>query len=228
MKFRLSVIIPVLNEAHIINRTLLHLQNARHALAFEVILVDGDPSGATLDTVADKAVQKIKAPRGRGAQMHRGAQLAAGDVLLFMHADTVLGEEALRQVLAACRRKDIDGGAFSLGIDSGRCVFRLIEKAVSIRSRLTKIPYGDQAIFLKKAIYHQLGGFRDIPLMEDVDLMRRLKKAGGRTVLLPEKTLTSPRRWQNEGIVRCTLRNWLLIGLYLGGVSPQRLARFYR
>jgi GT2 family glycosyltransferase len=99
---------------------------------------------------------------------------------------------------------------------------------VSLRSRLTRIPYGDQTIFIKKTVYQELGGFRDIPLMEDVDLMRRLKRAGGRIVILPQKAVTSPRRWQKEGIVYCTLRNWFLIVLYLFGVPPQRLARFYR
>ena len=205
----------------------MHLQNMESDFRLEVIIVDGDPEGSTITAVA-AAVKKIRASRGRGCQMHQGARLASGEILLFLHADVILGREALLQMFRVCRRKDLAGGAFSLSIDSGKPIFRLIEKAVSIRSRLTKIPYGDQAIFIKKTIYDKMGGFRDIPLMEDVDLMRRLKKAGGKIVILSGMALTSPRRWEKEGVLYCTLRNWLLITLYLLGVAPARLIKFYR
>jgi rSAM/selenodomain-associated transferase 2 len=228
MRYHLSIIIPVLNEAYIINATLAHLQNTASDIAIEIIIVDGDPGGSTLAAVTSDGPRKIKAPKGRGIQMNRGARMASGDILLFLHADSVLGKDALLKIVDTCNRKDVSGGAFSLGIDSGKRVFRLIEKAVSIRSRLTKIPYGDQAIFIKKRIYDRLKGFRDIPLMEDVDLMRRLKRAGGRIEILPDKVWTSPRRWEKEGVLYCTLRNWLLITLYLWGASPERLAKFYR
>jgi len=224
----LSIIIPVLNEAYIINRTLLHLQNLEGDFSVELIIVDGDPEGSTLAAVTSTTVKKIKSPRGRGIQLNQGARLATGKVLLFLHADVALGKDVLFQIIDVCRRKNVAGGAFSLGIDSGKPVFRLIEKAVSIRSRLTKIPYGDQAIFIKKKIYDKIGGFRDIPLMEDVDLVRRLKKAGGKMIILPGMALTSPRRWEKEGVLYCTLRNWLLITLYLLGVAPERLVKFYR
>ncbi|MEW6671666.1 MAG: TIGR04283 family arsenosugar biosynthesis glycosyltransferase [Thermodesulfobacteriota bacterium] len=228
MKYHLSVIIPVLNEAYIINAALIQLQSMEGDFRTEIIIVDGDPDGGTITAVTAPDATKIRAPRGRGCQMNRGARLAAGEILLFLHADVVLERSALVQIVDACRRKDIAGGAFSLGIDSGKPVFRLIEKAAALRSRLTKIPYGDQAIFLKKTIYDTLGGFRDIPIMEDVDLMRRLKKAGARIIILPDKALTSPRRWEKEGVFSCTLRNWLLITLYYLGIAPERLEKFYR
>jgi rSAM/selenodomain-associated transferase 2 len=228
MRNHLSVIIPVLNEAYIINSTLMHLQKMEGGFRVEVIIVDGDPEGSTIAAVTSAAARKIKAPRGRGGQMHQGARLATGNILLFLHADVVLERNALLQIVNVCRRNDIAGGAFSLRIDSGKRVFRLIEKAVSIRSRLTKIPYGDQAIFINKTIYDRIGGFSDIPLMEDVDLMRRLKKSGARIRILPDRALTSPRRWEKEGVLYCTLRNWLLISLYSLGIAPERLVRFYR
>jgi len=228
MRYHLSIIIPVLNEAYIINSTLMHLQKMEGGFRVEVIIVDGDPEGGTIAAVTSAAAKKIKAPGGRGGQMHQGARLATGDILLFLHADVVLERNALLQIVHACRRHDIAGGAFSLRIDSGKRVFRLIEKAVSIRSRLTKIPYGDQAIFIKKSIYDSIGGFSDIPLMEDVDLMRRLKKTGAGIIILPDRALASPRRWEKEGVLYCTLRNWLLMTLYFSGVAPERLLKFYR
>jgi len=229
MKYHLSIIIPVLNEAYIINNTLMHLQNMEGGLKVEVIIVDGDPGGSTLAAVTAASVKKVRSPtRGRGCQMHRGARLATGEILLFLHADVALGKEAPLKIADACRPDDVAGGAFSLGIDSDKRAFRLIEKVVAIRSRLTKIPYGDQAIFIKKTFYDKIGGFRPLPLMEDVDLMRRLKKAGCKIVILPEMALTSPRRWEKEGVLYCTLRNWLLISLYFLGIAPERLVRFYR
>ena len=119
-------------------------------------------------------------------------------------------------------------GAFDLAIDSDKPAFRLIEKAASLRSRMTRIPYGDQVIFIRKGEFRELGGFRDIPIMEDVDIMRRIKKRKGRICIIGKAVRTSPRRWEKEGIVYTTLRNWLLITLYLFGVRPEKLVRFYR
>jgi len=228
MSAHLSIIIPVLNEAYTINNALMHLQNMAGGLKSEVIIVDGDPEGSTLAAVTCAAAIKIRSARGRGRQMHQGARLASGDILLFLHADVILQRDARQRIFDACRPKDIAGGGFSLRIDSGKRVFRLIEWAVALRSRLTKIPYGDQAIFIKKTIYDKIGGFSDIPLMEDVDLMRRLKKTGAKISILPDIALASPRRWEKEGVLYCTLRNWLLITLYLSGVAPRRLVKFYR
>jgi len=168
------------------------------------------------------------AQRGRARQMNKGAVHAGGKILLFLHADTLLPEGALQRISALMEKGAVVAGAFELGIDSARPVFRIIEKAASLRSRILRIPYGDQAIFIRKDYFRALGGFREIPLMEDVELMRRIKKAGDRISIIPEKVKTSPRRWEKEGILFCTLRNWTLISLYFLGVSPERLAKFYR
>ena len=124
--------------------------------------------------------------------------------------------------------KNIVGGAFRLGIQSDRLAFRIIEKVANFRSRTTRIPYGDQAIFIERNFFQQVGGYKEIPLMEDVELMRRIKKAGGKIAIINRQVQTSPRRWEKEGVVRCTLRNWVLITLYFLGVSPNQLVKFYK
>jgi rSAM/selenodomain-associated transferase 2 len=159
--------------------------------------------------------------------MNAGALLAGGEVLLFLHADTELPPDGLTRICSVIRDKGCVGGSFDLGIRSDRLCFRLIESAASLRSRMTRIPYGDQAIFLRRDYFRGLGGFRELPLMEDVDLMRRLRRSGGRIHIIRGKVKTSARRWESEGVLYCTLRNWMLMFLYLLGVSPERLARFY-
>jgi hypothetical protein len=120
------------------------------------------------------------------------------------------------------------GGAFDMGIDSERKVFRITERYVAWRTRLTRIPFGDQAIFVRRDYFERIGGYRDIPIMEDVDLMRRIRRRGDAICIVPEKVMTSARRWEKDGLVFGTLRNWMLQALYCCGVSPERLARFYR
>ena len=224
----ISVVIPVLHESRRINQAIRHLRHCPEGRACEVIVVDGDPDGSTLKAVAQPDVRGIRAPRGRGIQMNAGAAAARGSILLFLHADTALPFYGLKYIRQVCRARNITGGAFDLAIDSPRRSYRFIAAAASRRSRLTRIPYGDQAIFIKRPFFLRLGGFADIPIMEDVELMRRIKNRGSRICILPAKVRTSPRRWEKDGIVRGTLRNWLLICLYLAGVAPERLKRFYR
>lgn len=233
MKYQLSIIIPVLNETGTINHTLEHLNTLSFAGGFEVIVVDGDPAGQTVNAISYPAgtrmnVKKTVAAKGRGSQMNRGASIAGGSILLFLHADTTIGQEELNQIPLAFRQKGVVAGAFDLGIQSDRKIFRIIETTASIRSRITRIPYGDQAIFVKKSYFHQINGFAQIPIMEDVEIMRRIKKSGGKIRILSSRVLTSPRRWEKEGILYCTFRNWTLITLYLMGCSPKKLAKFYR
>jgi len=227
MNRKLSVIIPVLNESRIINAAIDHLYRLKSAGGFEIIVVDGNPAGNTISAVTRPGVKTVISAKGRGLQMNTGAAVAAGDVLLFLHADTMLSYDALEQIFKAFEQDDVVGGAFDLGIQSEKKIFRLIEKTASIRSRLTGIPYGDQAIFLEKRFFDRVGGFKDIPIMEDVELMRRIKKTGLKIKFVPRKVQTAPRRWEKEGIVYGTLRNWTLITLYLLGVSPQKLKKFY-
>jgi rSAM/selenodomain-associated transferase 2 len=224
-----SIIIPVLHEGD----RILSLIDQIHALqteeSYEIIVADGSPDLDTLEPLRElKDIVVLASPPGRAKQMNRGASVARGEVLLFLHADTKLPPGALGKITEALHGTDAVGGAFDLGIASEKLFFKVIECASSIRSRLTRIPYGDQAIFVKKEYFDLIGGYREIPLMEDIELMQRIKKRGDRIHILKGRVETSPRRWEKEGILFCMLRNWTLSTLYYLGVSPEILNRFYR
>lgn len=225
---RLSIIIPVFNESRFINDTIAHLDMLAQGNHMECIVVDGSPNSDTIKVVKNKSIIRTTSTKGRGLQMNRGAFIARGDALLFLHADTLLPPGALEHIEAVMRNERYAGGAFDLSIDSNKPLMRLVEKVASLRSRITGIPYGDQALFVRRAVFHSMGGFRDIPVMEDVDFMRRLKARKERIHITRMKVLTSPRRWEKEGIVYGTFRNWALMTLYLFGMKPEKLARFYR
>jgi rSAM/selenodomain-associated transferase 2 len=227
MNHKISVIVPVWNEPSLINETVVNVFALPYEGDYEVIAVDGSPEGETVHSIQDKRVKKLVSEKGRSKQMNKGALHAEGDVLLFLHTDTSLPPNALEEISRIMEKEKVVGGAFDLGIQSDRPVFRLIEYAASLRSRITRIPYGDQAIFIRKDYFLATGGFREMPLMEDVELMRRIKKAGDRISFIPERVRTSPRRWEKEGVLFCTLRNWTLITLYFLGFPPEKLARFY-
>jgi rSAM/selenodomain-associated transferase 2 len=228
MKHQFSFIIPVYREGQIINQTIHNIRGLKDSAAADIIVVDGNIEQDTIKEIKFPAVKKITSAQGRGSQMNAGAGEAAGDILIFLHADTRLPDNALNLITAAMDGKSFVAGAFDLGIDSRRFSFRIIEKMASWRSRLTRIPYGDQAIFIRADYFKFVGGFQCIPIMEEVDLMRRIKRKNGRITILRQRVLTSPRRWETEGIIFCTLRNWLLITLYLLGVKPETLACFYK
>lgn len=225
---KFSFIIPVWNEGAIITRTIEHIWCLHASGGAEIIIVDGDPEGKTIDVARHMGVKAAISEKGRGNQMNRGAALAAGEILVFLHADTTLPSDALELIEATMRDTSCMGGAFDLVIDSERPVFRVIEKAASFRSRITRIPYGDQAIFIRRTDFRDLGGFKNIPIMEDVEIMRRIKKWGGKICIIDRAVRTSSRRWEREGIIYTTLRNWLLLSLYLSGFKPEKLVRFYR
>lgn len=227
MKSAFSIIIPVLHESSIINRAIEHIRRVGFGFEFEIIVVDGDKEGGTINSIKYNDVVKIVSPGGRGIQMNKGASAAKGEVLLFLHTDTELPEEAFDGISSVISNREYAGGAFDLGIESGRWIFRLIEKLVFVRTRATRIPYGDQAIFIRRECFETLKGFKDIPIMEDVEFMRRLKKSGYKISIIPQKVKTSSRRWEREGILYCTLRNWALISLYSVGVKPDKLVKFY-
>jgi rSAM/selenodomain-associated transferase 2 len=220
-----SVIIPVLNEQERINGLISHLRSLEPGL--EVIVVDGDPSGSTVSAVTDTRAVLHTAPRGRGMQLAAGAALASGDILLMLHADTLLPDAAFRSIRDALAQHGA-WGAFRLGINAGSLTYRVIERAVDLRCKLFSLPYGDQAIFVTRAALRKVGGVPALPLMEDVELSRRLHTTGFRFVLLTERVITSPRRWQRDGIVRRTLGNWWLLLRYLTGSDPAVLAREYQ
>jgi rSAM/selenodomain-associated transferase 2 len=227
MKSSFSIIIPVLHESSIINRAVEHIRQIGAGFKVEIIVVDGDKEGGTINSIKHNDVVKIVSPRGRGTQMNKGAAASKGDVLLFLHTDTELPEEAFAGLSSVLNNRDYSGGAFDLGIESERRIFRLIEKLVFFRTRATQIPYGDQAIFIRRECFEALKGFKDITIMEDVEFMRRLKKSGHKISIIPQKVKTASRRWEREGILYCTLRNWALISLYSIGVKPEKLVKFY-
>jgi rSAM/selenodomain-associated transferase 2 len=225
--YSFSIIIPVLNESPIIDHTIEHVYQIGSGFDPEVIVVDGDSRGGTLEAIKNKDVIKIISPKGRGKQMNRGASVAQGDILLFLHTDTELPKDAFEAISSAMNKLQLVGGAFDLGIKSDRSVFRLVEELVYMRTRLTKVPYGDQAIFIRKEIFDKVSGFKEIPVMEDVEFMRRVKRSGYKICIIPQMVKTSPRRWEKEGVLYCTVRNWALITLYSLGVNPEKLVRFY-
>lgn len=160
--------------------------------------------------------------------MNAGAAMATGEILIFLHADTRLPRQALELINQAMTRQALIGGAFDLRIDTERLILKIIARIASLRSRLTRIPFGDQAIFIRSDYFHQMGGYPEIPLMEDVALMRRIKRAGGRVGFIPEPVITSARRWELEGILYTTLRNWILLSAYTLGAEPDKLAKYYK
>ena len=224
----ISLIIPVLNEAKYIGEIIQHIRELDADGAAEIIIVDGDPEGSTINTIKDESVRTVLWEKGRARQMNHGAALATGDVLLFLHADTLLPSNAFALIQSAMNDKGFVGGAFDLGFNTRRRIFKITESYVFLRTRLTRMPFGDQAIFISRHHFVQLGGYRDIPVMEDLELMKRIRKRGDRIRIIPEKVRTSTRRYEQEGIVYTTLRNWMLQLQYAFGVPPERLVRWYK
>ena len=228
MRIDISVIIPVWDEQARINDAIENLRDQSYPGTMEVIVADGQKDGSTVGCIRDSKVIKIISAPGRGVQMNSGAKTASGETLLFLHCDTVLPENAFQLVQEAMQDKRVNAGAFDLSIGGRAFAYRIIERTASLRSRLTRIPCGDQAIFIRRSVFFRLGAYSEIPIMEDVDLMRRLKRERGGICFIHKPVMTSPRRWQKEGLVGCTLRNWMLISLYLCGEKPEKLARFYK
>jgi rSAM/selenodomain-associated transferase 2 len=221
----LSIVIPALDEAANLARVLPTLV-AREPAA-EVLVVDGGSADDSRAAVARvPSVRWLSGPRGRARQMNAGARAARGDVLLFLHADTVLPDGAGAAILAALTDPGAAGGRFDVRLDSRRPLLALVGWLMNRRSRLTGICTGDQGIFVRRTVFEALGGYPDIPLMEDVELSRRLKRRG-RLVALPLRVVTSARKWEREGVVRTIVLMWGLRLLYALGVSPARLHRCY-
>ncbi|AFY75997.1 glycosyl transferase [Pleurocapsa sp. PCC 7327] len=221
---RISIIIPVLNEAAIIQETLSRFQNSSD---IEIIIVDGGSQDRTVELARELGVKVIVSPQfGRANQMNLGAAAATGNILLFLHADTHLPTGYSEIIQETLSRPQTVAGAFELAIDSQEKSLRLVERVVNLRSRFCSLPYGDQAIFLKASIFREIGGFPDLPIMEDFEFIQCLKKRGKITIA-PAKVITSSRRWQKLGIFKTTLINQLIILGYYLGISPKKLARLY-
>jgi uncharacterized protein len=217
-----SVVVPVLDEAAALPALLDHLASLEGR--FEVVVADGGSRDGTPDLAAGHplAPRVVRAPRGRAEQMNAGAAEARGELLVFLHADTRLPPSAHRSLTTTAA----DGGNFQIRFDGGDRFSRVLGRWYSLQRRLG-VYYGDSAIWLRRAVFDALGGFRPLPIMEDYDLARRLER-GFRTACLPGPAITSGRRWRALGVPR-TVLSWVAIRwLFLAGVPPERLARLYR
>ncbi|MEH1873411.1 TIGR04283 family arsenosugar biosynthesis glycosyltransferase [Nostoc sp.] len=221
---RITIIIPTLNEAGNIKKAIATTQPG---INIEVIVVDGGSSDDTVAIAQSLNVKVISSSPGRAAQMNTGAVAATGEILLFLHADTCLPTGFDDMVRTALQQPGTVAGAFKLRIDASLLSLRWVEWGINVRSHFYQMPYGDQAIFLTKAVYQQIGGFPQLPIMEDFELMRRLKRIG-RIVIIPTPVVTSARRWLQKGVFKTTLLNQIVIIAYLLGVSPERICRWYR
>ena len=222
-----SIVIPVLHEAEIINQLLGTLSHLATNKPFEVIVVDGSPTQDTLRVISDETIKKYSSKQGRGRQMNLGAAHASGEILVFLHADTFLPSNALSLIQETLQNKQLVGGAFSLQIQSRKLLLRMVAVFSTLRSRMIRAPYGDQVIFLRKSFFDSIGGYRDIPLMEDVELMRRIKRKKGKIVILSASVLTSDRRWKQEGLLYTAVRDTIIIFLYWCGIPAEKLTRVY-
>jgi len=221
---RISIVVPTRNEAPGIGgllRSLAPLRDRGH----EVIVVDGGSEDGTVAAAAGLADAVIEAPRGRARQMNAGAERARGEVLWFLHADSAVPEEADRLIGAALGRGE--WGWFDVRLSGAHPALRVVEWMMNRRARLTRIATGDQGLFVRRRLFQALGGFADIPLMEDIELTRRLKRRGPPQPVAA-RLITSSRRWERDGIARTILLMWRLRLAYALGARPSRLAERYR
>lgn len=222
---QISIIIPVLNEAKTIEKTLLNVQYESNV---EIIVIDGGSVDDTVAIAKNYTTNVISSPLpGRANQMNTGAKVATAEILLFLHADTLLPFNYTSIIDQVLNKKNIIAGAFNLKIDGEMRSLRFIEKMVKWRSHFFSLPYGDQAIFLRKSTFDEIGGFPNLPIMEDFELIRKLKQKG-KIAIAPASVLTSSRRWEKLGVVKTTLINQIIIIGYFLGISPYKLRQFYQ
>ena len=222
---RLSIIMPVLNEGEGIADALDALIDLR-TLGAELIVVDGGSQDATVQRARLRADRVVLGPRGRALQMNAGAEKATGDVLLFLHADTRLPPMAELLVLDGLARSGRDWGRFDVKIAGRSPLLRVVALMMNLRSRVTGIATGDQAIFVKREAFRAAGGFPPIPLMEDIALSRALKRKGP-PLCIRRRVVTSGRRWDKKGVLRTIVLMWRLRLAYTFGADPAALARRY-
>ena len=221
----LSIVIPCLNEAPGIVRTLESLQPMR-ARGAEVIVADGGSSDGTATLAEPLADRLVHAPRGRAAQMNAGAAAASADILLFMHSDCVLPPAAEALIIQGLATSGQQWGRFDVVLDGSHPLLKVIAGMMNLRSRWTGIATGDQGIFITRELFVRLNGFPALPLMEDIALSRRARRAGA-PLCLRAPIVTSARRWERHGVVRTVLLMWRLRLAYFLGADPARLALRY-
>ena len=220
----ISIIIPTFNEAANIENAIASTQPSTNV---ELIVVDGGSQDDTVSIAKSLGVKIILSPPGRASQMNAGAMAATSDILLFLHADTRLPAGFDNMVRSALQQPQTVAGAFTLRIDADNWALRWVEKGVNWRSHFYQMPYGDKAIFLTTEIFHKIGNLPNLPIMEDLELIRRLKRTGNITII-PVPVITSARRWLKKGVFHTTLLNQIVIIAYFLGVSPERIRSWYR
>ncbi len=218
-----SVIIPILNEEKILEKSLSRFQD--ELVGHQLIFVDGGSSDASV-CIAQKYGTVLISEPGRAKQLNAGAAAATGDILLFLHADVWLEAGAINALQTALTHGYV-GGAFRQKIHGKNFLYRLIECTANFRARRLKVFYGDGGIFLTRADFQRIGGFPNVPIMEEIEFSKRLRRLGS-TLLIKPRIHISARRWKSGGIVRTTLNNWLIRFLYFCGFSPFRLAKLYQ
>lgn len=221
---KVTVVIPTLNEAEQITAT---IASAREGKPREIFVVDGGSTDKTVQYAREAGATVIVSARGRARQMNAGAAHATGNTLLFLHADTLLPGNYLSAVSGTLRRPNVGAGAFRFKIDRNFNGKWILERTVNLRSRWCQMPYGDQALFLRRSVFEEIGSFADMPIMEDYEFVRRLR-CHGRVVTVNQKVLTSGRRWQRLGFMRTTFINWRMLAGYHAGWPIGKLERIYR
>ncbi len=222
---RFSIIMPVLNEEAVLERQLCQLARLCAPYECELLIVDGGSVDSTV-AIAQRFGRVISSPRGRATQMNGGAAVATGGIFIFLHADSMLPDDAFIAIERACAVPGVVGGAFRLCFNCSQFAYRLVAFTTNLRSRWRGMFTGDQAYFVRAESFQAIGGFPDMALMEDVEIITRLRKIG-RLVLLPHYVTTSARRHRKFGLARSVLLMWYLRALYRFGVSPEQLQRKY-
>jgi rSAM/selenodomain-associated transferase 2 len=222
---KISIIIPTLNESKNIKATLASTQVSTNV---EIIVVDGGSKDNTVEIAESLGVKVIVGYQNRACQMNAGAKSATGDILLFLHADTLLPADFDAMIRTALQQPLTTAGAFALRINAPQPGLRLVEWGVKLRSKWFNMPYGDQAIFITKDKFNYIGGFPELPIMEDFELIRNFKNLGNKITFIPIPVITSPRRWLRKGILQTTLINQIVIIAYFIGISPEKIRNWYR
>ncbi len=219
----LSIIVPVLDEERLLAET---LRRARDGTHLELIVVDGGSTDATVAVARAQGARVLASEPGRARQMNAGAAAASGEALLFLHADTLLPRDFAATIAEALRDPRVIGGRFDVDLVPSSPLLRLVATLMNLRSRWSRIATGDQAIFVRRPVFERIGGFTVMPLMEDIEFSRRLKRTG-RVACLRQRVETSSRRWHERGPLRTILLMWRLRFLYWAGFAPERLRRSY-